>query len=132
MSVLDGASPDLSALEQAQKLQSLAAATGFEWQNIKSIFDKLDEEINEVKDALAHHPQSSAHITEELGDLLFVTTVLCRKLGLDAETVLRQANEKFTLRFQKMEQLARDGNEDFSMLSIEQKRQLWQCAKKSI
>jgi len=132
MSALDGVTPSLSALMEAQELQTLAAKTGFEWQNIESIFDKLDEEVNEVKDALAYQPQSAAHIAEELGDLLFVTTVLCRKLGLDAETVLHRANEKFTRRFQKMEQLARDENNNFSELPTELKRKLWQRAKKSI
>jgi len=132
MSALDGVTPNLSALTGAQILQTLAAATGFEWQNIESIFDKLDEEINEVKEALVHQPRSEAHIAEELGDLLFVTTVLCRKLGLDAETVLRQANVKFTRRFQKMEQLAREENNGFSTLSIELKRELWQRAKKEV
>ncbi len=131
-SALDGVALGLPALMRAQKLQSRAAKTGFEWQNVEHVLAKLDEEIGEVKEAIAHQPQDQDHIAEEIGDVLFVTTVLARKLGFDAETLMRAANEKFIRRFKNMEKLSSDENSIFNDLSPESKLSLWQKAKKIV
>lgn len=100
-SALDGVAATLPALTRAQKLSARAARVGFDWERLDDLFAKLDEEIGELK---AELPEAApARLADEMGDLLFVMANLCRKLGLDGETVLRAANAKFTRRFQAVE-----------------------------
>lgn len=101
VSALDGVAATLPALTRAQKLSGRAARVGFDWPKIEDLFDKLDEEVAELKAELPGGDRD--RIAEEMGDLLFVMANLCRKLGLDGETVLRAANAKFTRRFQGVE-----------------------------
>ena len=128
LSALDSATPGASALVQAQTLQTFAAAAGFEWRNAQDILAKLDEEIAELRAAMAEG-SNPAHTAEELGDVMFVLTNLARHLGLDAEIVMQAANAKFTARFKAMEALARlDGNH-FNALPLESQALLWQRVK---
>lgn len=113
----------LPALMRAQKLQKRAARVGFDWPTPAPIFDKIEEEIAEVKEAIAESDQS--HIEEEVGDLLFVCVNLVRKLGLDAEMALKAANQKFMTRFMAMENLAQSEGVDFSELSLDEQEALW-------
>jgi len=129
-SVLDGVALGLPALMRAQKLLARAAKVGFEWQTAADILPKLDEEIGELKAAMA--ADDTAHIAEELGDVMFVLVNLAGKLDLDAESLMRAANDKFTGRFQKMEALAQQDNNDFKDLPLDAQEQLWQCAKKMV
>ncbi|GAB0117526.1 nucleoside triphosphate pyrophosphohydrolase [Acidisoma sp. 7E03] len=101
VSALDGVAVTLPALTRAQKLSGRAARVGFDWPKIEDLFDKLDEEVAELKAELPGGDRD--RIADEMGDLLFVMANLCRKLGLDGETVLRAANAKFTRRFQAVE-----------------------------
>lgn len=101
VSALDGVAVTLPALTRAQKLSGRAARVGFDWPKIEDLFDKLDEEVAELKAELPGGDHD--RIADEMGDLLFVMANLCRKLGLDGETVLRAANAKFTRRFQGVE-----------------------------
>ncbi len=103
-SALAGVSKGLDALQRAVKLQSRAARVGFDWPSIEPIFDKLSEETDELKEAIANHDR--ANIEEELGDLLFVLTNLARKLDIDPGMALRSSNHKFEQRFRAMETLA--------------------------
>lgn len=119
----------LPALLRAQKLQKRAARVGFDWPTPDSVFDKLDEEIGEVKDAIREGDQ--AHIEEELGDLLFVCANLVRKLGAESEDVLKAANKKFTTRFMAMEALARLEGNVFAELSLDEQEALWQRVKRA-
>jgi MazG family protein len=107
-SALDGVAATLPALTRAQKLSARAARVGFDWEKLDDLFAKLDEEIGELK---AELPEAApARLADEMGDLMFVMANLCRKLGLDGESVLRAANAKFTRRFQAMEsRLAAEG-----------------------
>ena len=98
---LDGIPAALPALVRAQKIAARAARVGFDWPNAGRVLDKLEEEIGEVRAELAD--DDAARLTDEVGDLLFVVANLARKLGLDAETCLRHANEKFVRRFAAVE-----------------------------
>jgi MazG family protein len=125
---LDGVSVALPALPRAVKLQKRVARVGFDWPHIDQVFDKLTEEIGELKDELGDNP-SQARIAEEMGDILFVCANLARKLGVDPETALRGCNQKFERRFRHIEAgLAKDGRrpEDASLDEMEA---LWAEAK---
>ncbi len=117
----------LPALMRAQKLQSRAARVGFDWPDTRGVIAKIYEELKEVEDAIASG--DAAHTAEELGDLLFAVTNLARFVKADAETSLRDANVKFTRRFESIEAaLARAGKriEDQSLDDLEA---LWVEAK---
>lgn len=118
---------NLPPLIRAFQLQAKAAQVGFDWEQTQQILDKIREETAE----LAHEvDQSSAHIAEECGDLLFCCVNLIRHLELNPETVLTQANHKFVNRFNYIEsQLAQD-NIKLDEASLEQMEALWQQAKK--
>lgn len=128
-SALDGVALALPSLLRAEKLQKRAARTGFDWTETPPIFDKLDEEISELKDAAASG--DAAHIAEELGDLLFVCANLARRMKIDPEQALRNANAKFERRFRAMEAHARtDGGPDFKERSLDEQEALWQAVKR--
>jgi MazG family protein len=98
----------LPALILAQKAQSKAARVGFDWSEIREVMAKVDEELQEAKQAIAS--RDPAAIEEEMGDVLFAVVNLARKNHLDAETVLTAATEKFIARFHAMErELAKQG-----------------------
>ena len=101
--VLAGIPTTLPALTRAQKLSNRAARVGFEWPDAASILDKLAEETEELRAELPGADR--ARLADELGDMLFVMANLARKLDLDAETCLRQANAKFHRRFNAVEAL---------------------------
>lgn len=107
------------ALLRAFKLQKRAAKVGFDWPDAEPVYDKIDEEIAEVKAA-----NTDAEREEEIGDLLFVVTNLARHYGVDAEAALRAANQKFETRFRHME--TNGLNETMDLNEMEA---LWQKAK---
>ena len=127
-SALDGVALSLPALLRAEKLQKRAARTGFDWTEAEHIFHKLEEETGEVKDAIASgNPEA---ILDEMGDLLFVAANLARRLNVDPEVALRQANAKFERRFRAMEALATEQGKDFAALDLDTQEALWQAVKK--
>jgi MazG family protein len=99
--VLDGVTLGLPALTRAAKLGKRAARVGFDWAAAADVVDKLDEELAELRRALADRDEAQA--SEELGDLLFTIAQLGRHLGADAEGALRAANAKFERRFRHIE-----------------------------
>ena len=119
----------LPALPRAQKLQKRAAGVDFDWSEAAGVLDKVEEEIAELRAALAAGSRD-AH-DEELGDLLFSCVNLARHLSLDAETSLRRASSKFEHRFEHMEREALARGLDLESLSAEQWEQLWQAAKQA-
>jgi len=127
-SALSGVAVALPALMRAEKLQKRAARTGFDWTKAEDILDKLDEEIGEVREAIAEQDQN--HIEEEIGDLLFVAANLARRLKVDPEIALRKANQKFDRRFRAMESRAAEGVSGFAALSLEEQEELWQAVKR--
>jgi MazG family protein len=129
VSALDGIALALPALLRAEKLQKRAARTGFDWTETGPIFDKFEEEIAEVKDAIASADADA--IEDEVGDLLFVAANLARRLSVDPEQALRKANAKFERRFRAMEvEASRDGR-DFASLALDDQESYWQKVKKA-
>ncbi len=128
-SALAGVALSLPALLRAEKLQKRAARTGFDWTEAAHIFDKLEEETAEVKEAMASGDADA--IEDEIGDLLFVAANLARRLSVDPEQALRRANAKFERRFRAMEAAAAEAGADFATLSLDAQEAYWQGVKKS-
>jgi len=128
-SALDGVALALPALMRAEKLTRRAGRVGFDWPSPEPVLDKLQEEIGELKEAIAEPKRDQAHVAEELGDILFVVANLCRKLEIDPEQALRSANAKFVKRFAGMEELARSRGQDFASLSLDEQEALWTAVK---
>ena len=128
-SVLDGVIGGLPALTRAVKLQKRAARVGFDWTDPLDILAKLHEEADEVREAAGSG--SRAHLTDELGDLLFVVANLCRRYDVDPEAALRGANAKFEGRFRSIERtLAAQGRSPRESTLAEMEA-LWTAAKRA-
>ena len=127
VSVLDDVALALPALTRAEKLQKRAARVGFDWPSLKGVTDKISEEAQEL--AEASETMDDAAIMDEMGDLLFAVTNLARKLGVDPEEALRQTNQKFTRRFQHIEEGAREENRAMTDMSLDEMEVYWQRAK---
>jgi tetrapyrrole methylase family protein/MazG family protein len=131
-SKLDGIPNGMPALQRGQKLQEKAARVGFDWRDAREITEKLAEELREFADAklqagkLVHE---DAHVREELGDVLFTVVNLARKLNIDAEGAMRDANAKFDRRFRYMEQYALANGQQLGDMSLDELEDLWQAAK---
>ncbi len=126
-SVLDGVSRGLPALRRAVKLQKRAARVGFDWPDVDPVFDKLHEEAEELRAALAN--DDADNIEEEIGDLLFAVTNLARKLDVDPGAALRRCNHKFERRFRTMEEMARDRAIDLADLDHDELEAVYEAAK---
>ncbi len=129
LSALDGVAMALPALQRAEKLQKRAGRVGFDWPSANDVFEKLDEELAEVKEAITEGDRD--HLEEEIGDLLFVAANLARKLSIDPEHALRKGNAKFERRFKAMEALAKQNGQDFDALDINSQETLWQAVKQA-
>lgn len=124
---LSGIPVALPALTRAQKLTARAARVGFDWPDAAAVLDKLDEEVAELRAELP--AADPARLADEVGDLLFVLANLARKLDLDPERCLREANQKFARRFGFIEQaLAVDGRQP-AEASLDEMEALWVAAK---
>jgi MazG family protein len=123
--LLSGIAPTLPALLRAYHLGVRAASVGFDWPDPEDVFAKIEEEIGELRDA-ARDP---VRAEEEMGDLLFAIANLSRKLGLEPETALRKANDKFTRRFTAMERRIESDGRTLSALSLEELEAEWQRVK---
>jgi nucleoside triphosphate diphosphatase len=149
-SLLAGVSSAMPALLEAHKLSSRAAQAGFDWPNIEGLFDKLQEESEELNEQLKDFPSPGprpqgggiagsgrtavsedlrARLEEEVGDLFFVLVNLARYLSLDPESALRKANHKFKRRFQWMEERLRESGSSPEQASMDELESLWQRAK---
>ena len=129
VSVLDDVPLALPALSRAQKLQKRCANVGFDWPDVAPVIDKVEEELVEVKQAIAEKNQQD--IAEEIGDLLFSCVNLARACDFDAEDLLRSANQKFTRRFQGVEALARDSGKNLESMSLSEMDALWDKVKEN-
>lgn len=124
-SAMDGISKSQSALMSAQKISKKAVKTGFEWPSETSLYQCINSEFDEFKEAKAE--QDIEHMEEELGDILFAVVNLARWNKIDAEQALLKANKKFMARFRKMEELAVKPLEEYN---FEEYDALW-CQAKS-
>jgi len=129
-SLFDGFVKGLPALLESYKIGRKAAMVGFDWPDPNQVLDKIEEEIGEIREALADGDRD--HVQEELGDLLFAVSNLVRKHDFEPEETLRLANRKFISRFRIMEQLAREDGTVFEELGLEAQETYWQRAKMKI
>ncbi len=126
-SALEGVPSAMPKLIVAQRMQEKAAAVGFDWNNHIQVFEKLDEEIAELKEAIAEGKLTA--IEEEIGDVIFTVVNLSRKLGVDAETALSGTNRKFERRFRKVEEIFKKNKAEMHNSSIEQLDEVWETVK---
>jgi len=129
-SVLDGVPKSLPAAMRAQKIQKKAARVGFDWEHAGEVLDKIDEESRELKEAMQEGQPD--RIAEELGDLLFSVVNLSRKLGLEAETVLASATEKFARRFRMVETAVAEQGRSMDACSTEELNAIWDAGKHGV
>lgn len=127
-SMLASIPAQLPALLKAQRMQEKVSRVGFDWEKSLHVLDKVQEEIGELREAIA--AGSEAHAREEIGDLIFSIVNLARFLDVNAEEATRQTAEKFRERFGYIEQVAREQNRALSEMTIDEMEGLWQAAKK--
>ncbi len=125
---LDGVPVALPALVRALKLQQKAATVGFDWGEAAPVLDKIEEEIGELRAAIAAGRQDE--IKDEFGDILFATVNLGRHLGVEAETALAGTNHKFLTRFHHVERRLTETGSSLDEASLDRMEQLWQDAKR--
>ncbi|HEX8137418.1 MAG TPA: nucleoside triphosphate pyrophosphohydrolase [Pyrinomonadaceae bacterium] len=150
-SLLDGVSTKAPALMEAHQLSTKAARVGFDWKRVEDIFDKLHEEIDELREAMrageqevtkeaqaqtgaqteAQREAQQARVREELGDLLFAVTNIARHLGAEPEAALKLANRKFRRRFRHIERGLAERGRTLDAASLDEMEALWQEAKNS-
>ena len=118
---------ELPALMRATKLQKKAADVGFDWNDVSGALDKLEEEIGELRAAIAN--KDKENMTEELGDILFSAVNVSRFIKTDAEEALTAASDKFLSRFTTVEALAKERDIDMKSVGIDELDKLWDEAK---
>lgn len=121
-SAIDGIPITLPAMQKAYKIQKKAAKTGFDWENADGAMLKLEEEIEEVREAVKEGDLS--HIEEEIGDMIFAVINIARKLKVDPEEALNRTIKKFDKRFRYIEK-----NTDIKNADLQKMEKLWQEAK---
>ena len=130
LSALDGVTSALPALLRAEKLQKRAARVRFDWPDVEQVFDKLDEELGEIREEI-DKGRDPDRLEDEVGDLLFVVANLARHLKVDPETALRRANAKFERRFRAMEAALEALGEKAEDQTLDTLEDLWQAAKRA-
>jgi tetrapyrrole methylase family protein/MazG family protein len=127
-SVLDGIPPDLPALMKAYKLQKKAAKVGFDWDELGPVLDKIQEELAELREAIAH--KDAEEQAGELGDLLFAVVNASRFIHADPEEALSRTNRKFRSRFAYIEEQLRISGKKFDQTDLTEMDQWWEEAKR--
>jgi len=142
-SLLDGVSSKAPALMEAHQLSTKAARVGFDWKHVEDVFDKLHEEIDELRAAMlesnaaaqgeadaAQEEEQQARVREEIGDLLFAVTNIARHLKTEPEAALKLANRKFRRRFQYIERELEARGRPLEAATLDEMEALWQEAKR--
>lgn len=127
---MDSVARSLPALWRCDKIQAKAAKTGFEWPDVHAALDKVDEEMRELRAAVASGDTEA--IGDELGDLLFAAVKVARFAGIDPEQAAHAACEKFIRRFSAMETAAANDGTALEQCTLEQMLSLWQQAKQTV
>ncbi len=127
--VLSGVPRSMPSLLRAYELSTRAAQVGFDWANTDDVIDKAEEEIRELREAVAQSGSRSRHAEEEFGDLLFALVNVARKLGIEPEAALRVANDKFHRRFDDVERQVVSSGKRLQDLGLDQLEAHWQVAK---
>jgi MazG family protein len=133
-SLLDGVSSKAPALMEAHQLSTKAARVGFDWKEVDDIFDKLHEEIEELRAAIRDHSNlkdeaTHTRVREEIGDLLFAATNIARHMQVEPEAALKLTNLKFRKRFRHIEATLYERGKKFDETSLDELEELWQEAK---
>ncbi len=133
-SLLEGVSSKAPSLMEAHQLSTKAARVGFDWENVTAIFDKLQEEIGELWEAIQDHASSQdemhhTRVREEIGDLLFAVTNIARHMQVEPEAALKLTNRKFRRRFRYIEDKLRERKQAFEATTLDEMESLWQEAK---
>jgi MazG family protein len=129
-SILDEVPLAFPALIEGNKLTKKAAKVGFDWKHIEQIFEKLNEEVEELKAEISG--DENGRIEEEIGDLLFVVVNLARKLDVEPETALKKTNRKFRRRFKFIESELKKQAKSFEESDLEEMDALWNRAKSEL
>ena len=127
-SLLAGVPKSMPALARANEIGTRVAAVGFDWARTEDVIAKIEEEVVELRDARQHESHQRAE--EEMGDLLFSIAQLARQLNIDAESALRQANEKFTKRFTALEEIFEETGRSIHDANLEEMEAVWQQVKR--
>ena len=125
---LDGVPKILPSIISSQRIQEKVSSAGFDWEDVSQVWEKLDEEISEVK--FAQKEDNFKKIEGELGDLLFTVINLCRFFDVSAENALRKSNKKFIKRFQSLEKKVSNSGRAFEEYSQNELDSIWTEVKK--
>lgn len=128
-SVLSGVPVSLPATVKAQRLQEKARQVGFEWDNKEQVWEKVEEEMNELREAV--QSGSAERTEEEFGDLVFSLINYARFLQVDAENALERTNKKFIHRFTSMEKIAREQGKQLNEMTLAEMDAIWNQIKKT-
>jgi len=130
VSLLSDISVAMPQLLRANKIQKRVSSVGFDWPDISGVIEKVEEELNELKEVINTDNKQEA-LEEELGDLLFSVVNLSRHIHVNAEDALRKGNKKFIKRFQYLEEQVQCEGKKIADYSLEELEQFWQQAKKA-
>ena len=132
-SLLEGIPSKLPAIHEAHQISARAARVGFDWPDVDGIFEKLQEEVRELKEVISsgRDEDKRDRLEDEIGDLLFVIVNIARYLKIDSESALKRANRKFKTRFQYMEKQLAEQGKSLEQSSLDEMEALWQKAKKT-
>ncbi|HVN47731.1 MAG TPA: nucleoside triphosphate pyrophosphohydrolase [Bacteroidota bacterium] len=129
-SVLDGVPKNMPALMRAHRIQEKASKVGFDWNNKKDVWKKVEEEMNELMHA--ERSKKPKHIQEEFGDILFSLVNYARFIGVNSEFALKAATDKFTKRFNKIEEELKRRNKKIGSVPLDELDAIWNQHKKSV
>ncbi len=131
-SVLQGVPNGLPSMIKAYRIQEKAAQVKFEWENTQQVWDKVEEEMAELKEVIATPDYDKLKLEEEFGDLMFSMINLSRFIKVDPENALERTNKKFITRFRYIEEQARAQNKDLNNMTLAEMDALWNEAKKVV
>ena len=129
--ILDGVTNGLPSLIKAHEIQKKVEKVGFDWPEARSVIPKIREEIDEVEEAINESGanQQNENLAEEIGDLLFAVTNLTRKIGMDSESLLAAANQKFINRFNEVEKILEKQGKNVVEADIQCMEKAWEKVK---
>ena len=125
--LLAGVPKAMPALARANEISTRVAAVGFEWTRAEDVILKIEEEVAELREAALHETPERAE--EEMGDLLFSISNLARKMGIEAESALRKANDKFTKRFTALEEVFETRGRSIHDATLDEMEAVWHEVK---
>ncbi|MDQ2753238.1 MAG: nucleoside triphosphate pyrophosphohydrolase [Bacteroidota bacterium] len=128
-SVLSGVPASLPAVVKAQRIQDKAKAVGFEWNDKREVYKKVEEELGELAEAIENN--DAANIEEEFGDVMFSLINYARFINVDAEAAIEKTNQKFMYRFREMEKRAKANGKNLSEMTLAEMDDLWNKIKQN-